>query len=452
MNLLAWATTIPAWVLVVGLCFHTSFDPDLFGKYTWGYAGVVLASLLTVAISYCFGRFLFGTQTIRLSTRSIAVRPRVKITWAIVLGTLLYLLGSSFLRDRVTRTTGTIHTDAFHPYLQNVPRRGRLRYTINEAGFRGEEIDVEKDPDAFRVFVLGGSTVFCGDVTVAETHCGILLRELRRVYPDRTIEVQNAGVDWHSSAHSVIKLLTYVQDFDPDLLICFHAINDILRSLSPDAFAEGPYRPDYSHYYGAVVNYVRPRSSGRFMMDMYFGYWCSDFRFKRVRVLGPYGDGIKGARMLFAPRAVAVDVPQWESVHAFERNMRDLATIARAKGVPLLLANQPYFYRNDLAPLEREVVWFPETHQRQGEKPSVASLIEAMDQFNAVTERIAAETGTRFVDLESRLPKTLEYFYDDVHFTVAGNEAVAGAFLEEILEWRIVDETFEARARATGDR
>lgn len=447
VNLLAFATTIPAWIVVVGLCFHTSFDPDVFGKYTWGYLGAIGASLLLVVISFLFGRFIFGTQTIRLSRRSVEVRPRVKIIWAIVIGSLLYAFGSSLLQRRITRTTGTIHTDVFHPYLQNVPRPGRQRYTINNSGFRGEEIELEKGDDTFRVFVLGGSTVFCGDVPIEDTHCGVLQRELRRAYPNHTIEVQNAGVDWHSSAHSVIKLLMNVQDFDPDLIIVFHAINDILRSLSPDAFAEGPYRRDYSHYYGAVANYVHPRSSGRFMLDMYFGFWCSDFRFDRIRVLGPDGNGIKGAKMLFAPKAVEVDIPEWKSVGSFERNMRDLVTIARAKGIPLLMANQPYFYRDDLTPREREVVWFPETHQSNGEKPSIASMIAAMELFNGVSERIAAETGTRFVDLERVVPKTLEYFYDDVHYTRPGNAAVAQAFLEAILDWGIVDETFEARAR-----
>ena len=38
-----------------------------------------------------------------------------------------------------------------------------------------------------------------------------------------------------------------------------------------------------------------------------------------------------------------------------------------------------------------------------------------------------------FIDLDALLPKTLEYFYDDCHFTEKGSERVAEVLSEKII-------------------
>jgi len=45
---------------------------------------------------------------------------------------------------------------------------------------------------------------------------------------------------------------------------------------------------------------------------------------------------------------------------------------------------------------------------------------------------IAEAHDIQFVDLEKAVPKSLEYFKDDVHFTEAGNRKVADYFRKNI--------------------
>ena len=428
--ILSCLTAVPALIVGVGLCFHTSFDPTILGKYTTGYFLFLIGWFaVVVPASFLFGRFVFSTQTVKLSGgRTGHVRPRHKIVVLLLAGMALIIVGEQLMRSRVTETAATLHRDRFHPFLQNTPRSSSGRFHINDAGFRGEEITLEKPPGTYRIFILGGSTVFCGETTFEDTHPRILEKELRKLYPDRRIEVLNAGADWHWT----IKFLFNIQDYDPDMVIVFHAINDLLRTFRPDEISKGRYKPDYRHYHGAVANMVRPTHTVWRVLNIYAGYWCSDFLRDRVRVIGPYGKGVNGARMLFFPKAKPVEVEQWLSLPAFDRNMRDLVRILKARDIEVVMGNQPFLYKQNLSAAELEVLWFPMTHRRKGSRPSLESMRKGMELYNAKSEQIAREEGVHFVDLESHLPKTLEYFYDDVHFKVKGSEAVAHAFRDYI--------------------
>ena len=46
------------------------------------------------------------------------------------------------------------------PYHHNVPDQKLNTININSHGFRGEEISKTKSVDVFRIFMIGGSTVF----------------------------------------------------------------------------------------------------------------------------------------------------------------------------------------------------------------------------------------------------------------------------------------------------
>lgn len=446
VNLLAALLTLPALVLGVGFVFHTSLDPTVFSKYSTGYF-IFLAAwwILVVPGAFLFGRFLFGTQTIHLpSGRDIAVRPLPKLLVAIMFVVVLGVAVDSKLERalRLGATTGSDHT---HPFLQNIPKPNRPRLNTNEWNFRGDPIARIKPDGTYRIVVLGGSTVFCGRLPYEQTHAYLLQERLREDHPDISIEVLNAGADWHTSEHSLIKLLFHVQDFDPDLLIVYHGINDLCRSFVPDAFAHGEYRNDYGHYDGALASLLRPDETRWKLLNMRLGFWFSDLRCERVRVKAPGTDGEPRDQTMFFPKAEPIDVTHWPSLEAFRRNMRDLAAVARSKGIDVVMASQPYLYRADLTPAEREILWFPLAQQQDGEKPSIESMIRGMDRFNETSRAVARNAGVGFVDLEADISKTTEFFIDDVHYTPAACRRIAEAFARHIDEAELIERRMDSR-------
>ena len=443
-------TTACLFLAALGFLLHTSPEPRVLGKYSGGYV-IFLAGLFLAVIPalHCLARFCAVAHELSWSSgKRVLVRPWQKLTAIAVLASCAYLSANAVIDHVLQRKALGFNPNIFHPYLQNSPTPNDPQLHVNRWGFRGDDINVRKEDDVFRVFVFGGSTVYCGTVPYEQTHCRVLEKRLRAAYPHYRIEVQNLGAEWHATEHDTIKLLFLAQDFSPDLAITFHAINDLVRSLSPDMFAEGPYWPDYRHYYGAAANLATHGAKTPLLIRAATGYWCSDLRFDKMRLNGPDGQGIKGMRALFYPKAREIEIRDWNSLPAFERNLRDFVEIARAKGIEVLLATQPSLYRDDLTPAERQLLGFPLSHYFDGQRASLHSMVDGMRQFNDATRRIAGAGSIELVDLDERMPKTTDYLYDDVHYTKAGNELIGNAFADAILEAKLIDRVMDRRRAA----
>jgi len=441
-RLLAGIVTLPFVVLGAGFVFHTSFDPTVFGKYSTGYF-VFLCGwwLLVVPVVYLFARFLFSTQRIELpSGRVLHLRPSPKILLTLLLGWGIVAIVDYRVDKALGRGVATpMRSDVFHPYLQNTPGADNPGLGVNRWGLRGREIEQRKPEGTYRIFALGGSTVFSSPLPLEQTWPEVLGDRLRARYPDARIEVLNAAAEWHTTQHSLIKLLTWVREFDPDLVIVYHGINDLCRSFVPDLFGAGAYRSDYGHYYGAVARLARPRELTWPLVRIRLGYWFSDFLCHRVRIAGPEGEGLNGLETAFFPKADPVAVEDWPSLPAFERNLREIVDLARRDGYDLVLASQPFLYRADLTEREQEVLWTPISHQWDGKCASLASMIDGMARFNETTRRVAREAGVGFVDLAARVPKSTEYLYDDVHYTAKGCALIAEAFDEHVAKAGLIE-------------
>jgi lysophospholipase L1-like esterase len=61
-----------------------------------------------------------------------------------------------------------------------------------------------------------------------------------------------------------------------------------------------------------------------------------------------------------------------------------------------------------------------------------------MEGFNAATRALARETGGVLADIEPQIPKNLDYFSDDFHYTERGARAVAEHVASAIIEAELV--------------
>jgi hypothetical protein len=428
-------------VAAAGFWFHTSqHSRILFGKYSIPYFLALCLLTVLATIPGATLRFLLTEQALILSSgRKVTLSLSTKLLTVLVLAAVLLGSAETLLVYRYHAREARapdLQRQQFHPYLQVVPKPNHESLVINRWGFRGEDIERVKPANVYRIFVLGGSTVFCPDVAFEDSHCRILEKKLRSAYPGVKVEVQNAGMDWHTSQHSLMTFLSKFQDFDPDLIICLQGINDLCRSFSPPGFAWGDVQRDYSHYYGPVAtmvnDYFGAAAYHRFLIisevcSHVAYYWYSDFR---------YGTGPKVTQ-----EVKPVAVTQWQSLAPFERNMRDLATVIRSKQIELVLVSQPYLYKTNMTEEEERALLFPDyVCRNKDEKPDLASMVRGMDTFNRTSKAIAHNQGVLFIDLEQLVPKTLEYFVDDVHYTVEGNRLIG-----EILARNVIAAGFVAR-------
>jgi len=61
-----------------------------------------------------------------------------------------------------------------------------------------------------------------------------------------------------------------------------------------------------------------------------------------------------------------------------------------------------------------------------------------MRRYNRIQGEVAAEAGFTFIDLEPILPKDLDHFIDDCHFTLRGSQRVAVS-LSAVVAERLIE-------------
>ena len=93
---------------------------------------------------------------------------------------------------------------------------------INSMGFRGDEFPIAKPAGEFRILTFGGST----------SHAGNYPEKMQRLLSEnlrfgRGIRVINAAVPTWNTTQSLIQLVTRAIHLSPDMIVVYHAINDV---------------------------------------------------------------------------------------------------------------------------------------------------------------------------------------------------------------------------------
>ena len=81
-------------------------------------------------------------------------------------------------------------------------------------------------PDEFRIITLGGSTT--EDVWTEDGLHWPLWLERALKTPDLNARVYNTGMSAYTTAHSLVRLEFDVLDYQPDLVIVMHNVNDLV--------------------------------------------------------------------------------------------------------------------------------------------------------------------------------------------------------------------------------
>jgi lysophospholipase L1-like esterase len=295
-----------------------------------------------------------------------------------------------------------------HPFLQALPVMAADH--VNAQGFRGDNVEITKPPKTFRVFTIGGSTTLGVTNTYADSYPALLQAALRERHPGVNIEVLNAGCPWYTSAHALVSYTVAVRQYQPDLVIYFEAINDLVRSFSPPWLAQGEFKPDYSHYLGPYSRLLGPNAS---YIDRSTS-WLTWNMFARWLGRSPDPFNIRDADNVarIAGSMRAVDNPPFRSLPSFRRFSDEIIHFVQADGHAIMTASQASLFRADLGPRTCAKLWFgPLLAAEHGAYPSLAAMIAGMDQFNAAAREIAQARKIPFIDFASAVPKTSPVFW-----------------------------------------
>ncbi|MEZ6187895.1 MAG: SGNH/GDSL hydrolase family protein [Planctomycetota bacterium] len=318
-----------------------------------------------------------------------------------------------------------------HPYLRHVraPNSnqeyltldGEQRYVlgVDAHGFRAQGLPdplVPKPEGEYRIFFVGASTTENRVIPDPQTFPELVEARLG----ERGVKVIaiNTAISGNSVADSFSLVAHRILALEPDLIVVLHAINDMRATLSE--------RFDPAHY-----DDRKPPKPPTFD-DVFTRYVrLYDLAGRLKKRLKDDRDTEMRARARAVPYTEGVDPTK--GLDYFTRYLRMIALLCRDEGVPLVFCSQPSIYREDLREDELASLWMGLINRGELNLDPV-TLMHGMQAYNQRIAAVCREWGVRFVDLDAAVPKDLTHFYDDCHYTVEGNAAVADALYQGLFQ------------------
>lgn len=322
-----------------------------------------------------------------------------------------------------------------HPYLGYAARpnyaspEGRVpQKSHNEWGFRGPSVTLEKPEGVYRVVCLGGSSTYghgpSSDATTWPARLQHYLNDPNIAKNGLQVEVLNGGLSGYTTFASSINLAHRMVQFEPDLVIVYHTINDMRAALydPPRPPEERQYpEPTIDNRHWRAVWPVVVEAPGESLLEHSMTYLVlrsvfSDYASK-VDSLNTFAmvDYDPDDKDLYRRG----DIPE-TGFTSFELNLRSIQAIAAAHGARTILASQG----ND----DRDIM-----------AGSAKAQLESMARMTDIVKRVAQETDAVFVDAKTQLEAKAvelgidEIFTGEVHLTDLGAEHLALIFAKAIL-------------------
>ena len=111
-----------------------------------------------------------------------------------------------------------------------IPNQSSETININSFGFRGDEFSINKSDDEYRIFMLGGSTMFGTGATSDDTTIPGYLQNILENKFNQNIQVINAGIQAADSDTEISLIENKLKKFSADLMIIYDGWNDLRAS------------------------------------------------------------------------------------------------------------------------------------------------------------------------------------------------------------------------------
>jgi lysophospholipase L1-like esterase len=231
------------------------------------------------------------------------------------------------------------------------------------------------------VLVLGSSTTFdpavSGDLQAWPARLEARLREKGTFQGS----ILNAGVSGYTVVDDLVRLETVLGDFQPDVILLYEAHNDLFSTVAGSATtAAGDRRRPWQ------TPAIAPWTAWLEQHSLLYGKLAG--RLKAVRFRGTASDR--------ATRSAA----EWNQVleagaARFERDLENLAAVARARHIPMVWMTVTHVSAGDSLPTSVAVdrTWM---NTLPGVPPAVT--LDAYGRFNGRIARVAQRHGIPLID------------------------------------------------------
>ena len=283
---------------------------------------------------------------------------------------------------------------------------GKIAIAINSLGFRGDEITREKPVGTIRIACMGASTTFCTEASSNEAVWPQQLQALlNAAHPEVRFEVINAGIPGYTLDSSVRRLEHHVLPLDPDLVLFYHANNDIAKDTEKLARQAGLVGEEKLAAPAPIAFLTRISL-------------LADLALKNIRIIRAMKEDDAGKL-----ESLPEDLPA-----GFVAKLGEARDLLQTRGIPMALSTFVVKYRpeqeRDEQIVNANVAFYYMPWM------SIDLLLDAMKRYNdAIVDFAHARDVPVLTDTDS-IPADDEHFADCMHLTDAGCRRMAQRFFE----------------------
>lgn len=338
---------------------------------------------------------------------------------SIVITLLLLLVAEGGIRLRQWLRYGTIgHFQ--NMYLEDkkhqlkiakpnfIIKSAKANIKINSLGFRGPDIIVPKPEGSTRLLFIGGSTTFCAEVSNNEmVWPHIVSNNIKTAYPKQKIDYINGGMGGYRTATSIRNLKYRLAQYKPDVIVIYHATNDLSHETRLLGKKQGVYHDGMSD----SKSWMAQHSTLWYLIDKNLKL----IYFKKAAQTNTQ-------RLKFKPEDLGA---------TFYSDLTELVKLAKNVAKMVVVPTFSSRIREEQSNEEKLEAAAPILFYMPFMTPD--GLIQSYSRFNEIIRQVVREQNVLLVEGENNIPGDANHFKDTVHFSDKGSILMAERVSQALL-------------------
>lgn len=282
-------------------------------------------------------------------------------------------------------------------------KTNNFRYVNGPNGDR--DIIVPKPKNLYRVNCIGGSTTqnYLSSKNKNYSYPLDLEKTLKSKFSS-DIEVNNCGVGGYNSADLLVRFALQTIDTEPDLVVIYHAYNDIESYLTQN------FSSDYSH---------SRKNIGEVYWKFFIGSKIPDIPIKFINFLKNKwfpGRTIRHSLLEIVSKGkIDYKIDFSQGLKTYERNLQNIIHLCLRNNIEVILCTFCFYLHEKIKNESLHILY---------EKIVI--------EENQIIKKLAKKNNLKLVDCYSLIPKEDSNFVDSIHFTPKGMNLLAKSISEKI--------------------
>jgi len=286
--------------------------------------------------------------------------------------------------------------------------------TTNSLGFRGPELQNKND---YKIIIAGGSVAACVFTSDSLTWPFLLYQKLKKNRND--IWLNNASIGGHSALGVIAMLKHHIVPLKPDMVLFSLGWNDILYK---DNWGYGNWiEKEQKSLVTDLVKSSELIATVAYTVRTYFGI-------EKTISQGKVWDFEKMNTYIADNHLISNELETIEiekSVLKFEQKLKKIIDICLDNNITPVLMTHSTVVGNAIDPTTG--INLGQLPPKWINKDGMSSLMDyhLLQKHNDKIREIAKNENIHLVELENKLNKDTKYYYDYIHYSNDGEQAVA---------------------------